>query len=371
MSNLGTLSPPDAAPTAEKPPPAPARRAFTLVELLLVIAIIALLISIAVPALDRTRSLARKAVCATTLHAHGTHLAQYIGTYRSYPLYGASYTSVDGWPYYGHAWSKFYGVMEAAGVRGTKKNNWGGQAYLQERDEIWAGALCPSMDADAIWDWLEGAPAVSYPNPGKAYNHRNAIGWQWNSCLRGQTPNAPWRHCNYGRWSSNLELCRYYQDAHSNEHQVISTWIDYLMYPPGTYADGLWLAAQAVSPAEVANPALVAEAWDSCDLETAPNAVFGPNWVMENLQAGWHVGPYNRATNGWALLNAVRHDGSPNILYADGSVVADATRRIDPTELEACPDGNWKGLNVVSWPDYKEDWGTLHHILPQTAYYSD
>ena len=52
----------------------PARRlsrGFTLVELLVVVAILALLITLLMPTLGRAKDLARSAICATNLHAHG------------------------------------------------------------------------------------------------------------------------------------------------------------------------------------------------------------------------------------------------------------------------------------------------------------
>lgn len=52
-------------------------RAFTLIELLLVVAIIALLISILLPALGSARKTARTAICSSNLHQYGLGLALY------------------------------------------------------------------------------------------------------------------------------------------------------------------------------------------------------------------------------------------------------------------------------------------------------
>jgi prepilin-type N-terminal cleavage/methylation domain-containing protein len=48
------------------------KAAFTLIEILVVIAIIALLVSILVPALSKARNMARLALCGTNLHAGPT-----------------------------------------------------------------------------------------------------------------------------------------------------------------------------------------------------------------------------------------------------------------------------------------------------------
>ena len=59
--------------------PPPMRSAFSLVELLVVVAILALLISILMPVLGRAKELTRRAVCATQLH----NVAQAQGAYAS------------------------------------------------------------------------------------------------------------------------------------------------------------------------------------------------------------------------------------------------------------------------------------------------
>lgn len=56
------------------------RRAFTLIELLMVIAIIALLVGILLPALSRSRQLGRSTQCLANLHSLGTAVLMYADT---------------------------------------------------------------------------------------------------------------------------------------------------------------------------------------------------------------------------------------------------------------------------------------------------
>lgn len=58
------------------------RRAFTLIELLVVIGVIAILMSILVPALSKARQAAKKTVCKTNLHAVGVAIGGYRAEYQ-------------------------------------------------------------------------------------------------------------------------------------------------------------------------------------------------------------------------------------------------------------------------------------------------
>ena len=76
------------------------RHAFTLVELLVVIGIIALLISILMPALSKAKAQAMRIACASNLRAQGQGLAIYIADTKHYPGHGSrtAGTTFAVWP---------------------------------------------------------------------------------------------------------------------------------------------------------------------------------------------------------------------------------------------------------------------------------
>lgn len=94
------------------------KKGFTLVELLVVISIIALLVSILMPALGKVRSQGKKVLCATTLHQWGIALTLYAADNENY------------FPYNGNARP---GVMGEDGLpeKGTFSLNWCGGAVQQ------------------------------------------------------------------------------------------------------------------------------------------------------------------------------------------------------------------------------------------------
>jgi prepilin-type N-terminal cleavage/methylation domain-containing protein/prepilin-type processing-associated H-X9-DG protein len=332
-------------------------RAFTLVELLVVVVIIALLVSILAPSLGKARDGARRAVCGSQLNSYGQMMNTYVSAYGSYPKMGAQSTGDP--PY-----AKFYAVLKMAGIKPTSVVD--GRAFYDGLtfSQIWKSALCPAMDGAGIWQ--QAAEAGGYMAQAKSDSAPAAIGYQWNVCLRGAENSAP--AVPNGRYPVNAT-------------NIGNRWWDYKLQQwiwwPLHGADNSWYVAQAISPEEIFCASACAEAWDSMDLNSVPKAVYwgnsGSDWsacYWENLVPGWNVGPQTWDSNGWALLPADRHptgNGSPNILYADGSVRPDATRRLTAQDIPAIASrfGGATEMHLMSWGDYDPNrLGTIFHVVP-------
>jgi prepilin-type N-terminal cleavage/methylation domain-containing protein len=112
------------------------RRAFTLIELLVVISIIALLLSILMPGLQKAKQHALRMLCRTNLHSYGTAINMYLMDYdESFP----------------NPWANIYNEEVLPGETGvTRMCRWHNPLYSLDANEDYQGPLWSYLEAEEI-----------------------------------------------------------------------------------------------------------------------------------------------------------------------------------------------------------------------------
>ena len=136
-------------------------KAFTLVELLVVVAIIALLVTILMPSLGRAMELARRALCASNLHAQGQAWHVYWKEYndRTPPLQnprilrdGNPVSDISG------QWHRliWVGNDAAYGLGPGVKPQWLGAGVLYGQKLVGSQRIyvCPTIERNCPWPWF-------------------------------------------------------------------------------------------------------------------------------------------------------------------------------------------------------------------------
>lgn len=161
------------------------RHGFTLVELLVVIGIIALLISILLPSLNRAREAARTAACLSNLRQMGLAAQMYANDYKGYLTpsrgYGAlpeyNCSGPQNWPSY------LTGYLDPGkGVRNDVKT-----LTLDEQfkyNAIWKKLVCPTANNDQLAYQEEGI----YLNYAMHYDINNFYDRGWGLVTWSLTP---------------------------------------------------------------------------------------------------------------------------------------------------------------------------------------
>jgi prepilin-type N-terminal cleavage/methylation domain-containing protein/prepilin-type processing-associated H-X9-DG protein len=134
---------------------------FTLVELLVVIAVIAILAALLLPALGRAKITANNAVCMNNLRQQGIGLTLYVDDFDVYPRYLEPRPGL---------WQQFWMHTLSDYVKDKwPSNNWSGGQFAGAPGSHWAGAPRKSVFACPGYDHIRGVYATQIQGIQGAY----------------------------------------------------------------------------------------------------------------------------------------------------------------------------------------------------------
>jgi prepilin-type N-terminal cleavage/methylation domain-containing protein/prepilin-type processing-associated H-X9-DG protein len=267
-------------------------RGFTLIELLVVIGIIAILIGLTLPAVQRVREAANRASCKNNLKQIGLAIAAYHDANDQFPKGGIS------------SWARWYQYPGTGPQSGPHDQplNW----HYQILPFIEHGDILVSTDADAVRKNV--VPTFACPS---------------------RRPSGPCE-AQQGRM-----LADYASATPANgANDLLSYWQGKPGQPakPGAYYNGViargWAAPRRVTASMVtdgtSNTLVVGEKW----LKPAEYAIgswhddagWGDGWDADVIRYTRTAPQSDRGTNGDGVEFGSAHPDSMNAVFADGSV---------------------------------------------------
>jgi hypothetical protein len=310
--------------------------------LLVVVAIIALLVSILLPSLNKAREQAKAAVCATQLRTFGQAAVTYEAEYASYPFdspWGPSGRMIpicwypdgsEGSPpdcrngsnpetFFDptHGWLVRYGLRIKPDLPSnpmgfaTEWENFPWGFYCQsvlEPDTLWEGFWCPSQNHRNTHE--DDSPEIQFPGTGNQQDvlqtaFKYASGYMNNRMIRSAVD---------GRSLSpkpNLTVGPNFSLAVDNAWSTPSVAIDHPEYGDDDYC------LQADVPDKVTAPAECVYMVDSCDYRVRSEDRVESRYGGTEFSAGtWFGLNWSRP----ALAMGARHLGTSNAVYMDNHV---------------------------------------------------